>query len=510
MKNSILLYFLLLSTLCFGQGKNHNWLVGYDVALFDTNVTSTKGILKYDTSSINVIPTNFKIPFRAAQGNISDENGNLLMVSNGCWIANSTGDTMQNGGGLNPSPFTTSWCDNASGIPYPHTSLILPYPADSNKFLLFHQTGTDNVNTKPSALFYTVIDMNLDNGLGGVIAGKKNKIAIQASLNPELAACKHANGRDWWIIAFKDSTDIVYKVLLTSNGIASVSQQSLGVPLHYNYMGQAQFSPDGNKFAYHYRDFVNNGPPVTHQIRLFDFDRCSGMFSNPNVIAYTDSVSGNGLAFSSNSRYLYFTLFNKVMQLYTDTTNILASLTTVAIYDGFAAPYWYLKTDFWLMYLAANGKIYISSGNSVVDLHYINYPDSGGMACDVQQHALHLPCYSGRGNVYHPNYYLGRIVGSPCDTLQWTGIDEQQHDFHFSVSPNPSNGSFKIMYLLPQNSKRVFEMFDVEGRKVFSYNLPQWSTLQNFDLKNLNNGVYYCVLHSGNERVSKKMVVIKQ
>ena len=69
-----------------GQGYNHNWLIGYDTGLFDTNVTSTKAWLKYDASNITVTPDNFKMPFRAAQGNISDANGNLLMVSNGCCL----------------------------------------------------------------------------------------------------------------------------------------------------------------------------------------------------------------------------------------------------------------------------------------------------------------------------------------------------------------------------------------------------------------------------------------
>jgi hypothetical protein len=40
------------------------------------------------------------------------------------------------------------------------------------------------------------------------------------------------------------------------------------------------------------------------------------------------------------------------------------------------------------MYLAANGKLYITSGSSVQHLHEMNYPDSAGVACDVQQHAI--------------------------------------------------------------------------------------------------------------------------
>src|SRR5215213_3330843 len=93
---------LLISVDVLSQGMNHNFLMGYDIALFDTNVTSTKARLLIDSNSINILPESRKMAFRATQSNISDQNGNLLMVTNGCWIANSTGDTMLNGSGLNP------------------------------------------------------------------------------------------------------------------------------------------------------------------------------------------------------------------------------------------------------------------------------------------------------------------------------------------------------------------------------------------------------------------------
>ncbi len=72
--------------------------------------------------------------------------------------------------------------------------------------------------------------MNLNGGLGGVPLGQKNQIAINDTLMPGMAACKHANGRDWWIIAFKDNSDIVYKFLLSPTGISAPIQQSPGRP----------------------------------------------------------------------------------------------------------------------------------------------------------------------------------------------------------------------------------------------------------------------------------------
>ena len=151
----------------------------------------------------------------------------------------------------------------------------------------------------------------------------------------------------------------------------------------------------------------------------------------------------------------------------------------------------------------------MTSGNGVQHIHEMNYPDSAGTACDLQQHAINLGVWSFRAVPNHPNYYLGCDTTSGCPCLI-TGINDiKQYDFKFSISPNPSNGNFKIMYLLPQNSKGVLEVFDLTGKKVFSYNLPQWSTLQNFDLSFLSNGVYHCSIKSGNYYVQKKLAIIR-
>jgi hypothetical protein len=299
----------------------------------------------------------------------------------------------------------------------------------------------------------------------------------------------------------KDSSNLIYKVLLTPAGISSITTQTLNVPIAWSNATQAIFSPDGRKFAYTYG---MGGPNPYHNVRLFDFDRCTGNFSDTIYIEFYDGSTGFGLAFSSDSKYLYHTSFQKVYQI-----DSLGNADTVAINDGYYSPYPPFQTDFWWMYLAANGKIYISSGNSVIDMHYINYPDSVGMACDVQQHALHLPCYYVRGNVNHPNYYLGcdTTLGCPCLTTSVNKLT--QHDFHFSVSPNPNDGNFKIVYLLLQNQSGTFEMFDVSGRKVYSQVLPKWSTMQIFSLPNLSNGIYSCVISSESARANKKIAVMK-
>jgi hypothetical protein len=486
----------------YSQGMNHQWLLGYGT-FTDSFTTSQKARLLFDLNNVTVVPETRKMRFEGAQANISNQNGNLLFATNGCWIMDATNDTMMNGKGLNPGPFTDVYC-GSYGMPFVGQNIILPWPDSSQKYILFHSTGNPiTAYNMPTELMYSIIDMNFNGGLGAVT--QKNVITLQDWLTPGLAACKHANGRDWWVVMLQDSSDIIYKLLVTPLGVTSISQQSLQVtiPCHFNY--QISFSPDGKKMAYTY--FAGVVGNSYHDIRLFNFDRCTGTFSNPLLIDLSTPYGGVGMAFSSNSQYLYVADFNQLYQINTDTSDIPSSIQVVAVNDGYYSPIPPYQSDFCYMYLAADGKIYISSANGVIDMHYINYPDSSGVACNVQQHALHVPCYYFRGHVNHPNYYLGcdTTLGCPCLT---TGIDEAQgHDFKFFISPNPTSGQLKIMYLLPQNKSGKLELFDINGRRVYEMNLPPWSTLQQLDVSFLNNGVYNCVVSSIAWRVNKKIVV---
>ncbi|MBK7970767.1 MAG: hypothetical protein IPK08_18625 [Bacteroidetes bacterium] len=60
------------------------------------------------------------------------------MASNGIWIANATGDTMMNGGGLNPGGITSNW---PNGLPMTANNIFLSFSNDTNKFMLFHHTA---------------------------------------------------------------------------------------------------------------------------------------------------------------------------------------------------------------------------------------------------------------------------------------------------------------------------------------------------------------------------------
>ncbi|HNR21039.1 MAG TPA: T9SS type A sorting domain-containing protein [Bacteroidia bacterium] len=487
--------FFLVSQTCLGQGLNSHWLIGDDPG------NNTKGHFIFnDTSYVFNVETR-KIPFRYTEGNISDEQGNLLMSSNGVWIANVTGDTMLNGSGLNPGPLSSN-----DGLMIPNANVFLPFPGDSNKYILLHHTGTPNGSYLPAQeLLYSVIDKTLGGGLGEVIS--KNDTAFADTLGWGIGTCKHANGRDWWAVMLKDNSDVIFKILIDSTGIASISSQNLGLlPNPIGNVTQPIFSPDGKKFAC---SVTYGGANPYHDVRIFDFDRCNGSFSNGILFNISDSMIGLGLAFSSNSKLLYATSVLNVYQINLDSTQGSVSASLVAQCDTFFSPSPPFLTNFDLMYLAANGKIYIASSNSVLHMHYINHPDTLGDSCDVKQHDIYMGVFNFRTVPFHPNYYLGCDTTSGCPCLATTLSEIEKQNFNFSISPNPSNGNIKLMYILPQNKNGTFQIFDINGKAVYSQNLPQWSTLQNIDVSFLSPGVYSCQINSNNFLVSKKLVVIR-
>jgi hypothetical protein len=491
----LFLVLLFFSHSVLGQGfYNHVWLLGsYNF------LQSLKGRMIFDSTSYVHTTENRKMPFKGTEATICDVQGNFLMSTNGIWIANANNDTMLNGSGLNPSSYTSQW---AFGLPMTANTLFLPTFIDTNIYFLIHHTSEPMGSAFPAfELLLSKIEMNFDNGLGAVT--QKNISIFQDTLNWGIGCVKHANGRDWWIIMTEHNSNKIYKTLLTPYSFTTTFQYLPNA--HYSWYTSTQipFNSSGDRFAYTCYDSIGHNSYLVTAI----FDRCTGLITNDTTIQLTYGSYLWGTSFSSTGNNIYTCSSNRIFQISTDNFTI----DTVATYDGFISPpgQTCCATTFWNMYLAANGKIYITSGSGVQHLHEMNYPDSAGLACDVQQHSISLGYAQLRAVPNHPNYNLGPVVGSVCDTLS-VGLTEVTHDFHFSITPNPvSDGWVKLTYLLPQNKAGVLEVYDLTGQQVHSLQLPPWSTLQYVQLPELSNGLYTCVIRSGAGRVAKKMVVMR-
>lgn len=109
------------------------------------------------------------------------------------------------------------------------------------------------------------------------------------------------------------------------------------------------------------------------------------------------------------------------------------------------------------------------------NLSVVNYPDSLGAACDFQPFSFYLGgkrTYWGLPN--NPDYNLGAIIGSPCDTLS-VGISETETTSKASLHVF-YNAAAEKLFINAQNFKGKYctlQIFDVMGRKVF---LPEKNT----------------------------------
>jgi hypothetical protein len=488
------------------QGISNNWLLGY--LSFPLVVgTTAKGKVDFMTGSAVSSSITNKMKFHRTQGNISDVNGNLLMSSNGIFIANAMGDTMLNGSAINPDPYIVSNY-TLTGLDIPNGNLFLPFPGDSDKYILFHQSILNVPACCNAILYYSVINKTLANGLGAVT--QKN---IQIPLPRQsggIAACKHANGRDWWVLVAQDTSNVVCKLLITPQGVSSISFQAISGNLTFlGSESQACFSPDGTKFAFTTigRQGANNWLNI---IRFFNFNRCSGNLSELSSIPIPDTLICRGLTFSPNSKFLYACSHKVIYQLNTDSVNVPSSIDTVAVYDGFTTPPGNFSNEFELLYRATDDKIYASTYSSTLSLHKINYPDSAGVACDVQQHVLSIPCYNHSTTPNHPNYFLGSEVGSPCDTLLGLKqkISKEVHDF--TIAPNPAKDEVVLYLENSINDESNLEILSTKGVLIERIVLPENKSTYYINTSNYANGVYYVkIASSSSQSRILKLVILK-
>ncbi len=473
------------------QGLNNLWMGGTNS---EAPIPFGGTDLEFISGNVAVSYAHRDIDFRRTSANITDAAGNLLFSTNGAYIANATGDTLLNGAGLNPSNYTSLFPE---GLYLPQACMILPKPDAPGMFYLFHTTMDDQVGQFAQHLYLTTVDMSLDGGLGGVVS--KNQVLITDMLNiGKITAVRHANGRDWWVFCHKQDTNIYYRLLVTPHGISDPAQQAMGVVRNADG-GQVCFSPDGNRFAYYWGD--------GEDLEIFDFDRCTGLFSNPVHILIDDYDQMGGVAFSPNSRYLYVSSVEDVYQYDTEAPDVEASMVHIAHWDGFYSPGPPFATLFDLAQLAPDGKIYIATGNSSLHLHVIHDPDEPGIACNMVQHDLELPTYYSNSLPNHPNYHLGPVLGSACDTLDLgTGMAMQQVLLGVQAYPNPSNGQFNLSYPA-QPEAGLLEVLDMQGRIVYQTRLAAWSQVHQVVLDGRAAGMYQCRVSWDGRRATTRVVV---
>jgi hypothetical protein len=495
----VILQFILLANLCNSQNRNLVWIFG-----------DSSGI-KFN-NQISPVAINSAMDSRGSSCSISDTSGNLLFYASGSdnnqltisetvLVRNSLNQVVQNG-------------DSIVGMVWYQELIITDKPSTSNTYYLFSAGVTIN-----DGLYYSIIDMNANGGLGAVI--QKNVQLENFKCTDGITAVKHGNGRDWWILFRRWDTvnNEYYKYLITSAGISNVSIDHVGT-LTNNGFGKMKFTQEGSRFAY-----IN----FKGMLEIYDFDRCTGVISNPITIHPEPPSSPFpnrfwSCEFSANSRFLYVSTNSDSCHLYqydllnVDPVNSRILLEASAInligsgflkrgpdqkvyfsraYECQAFPYCYPYPDSVYNYVNMN-------------LSVINSPDSLGLACNYTPYSFYLGgkrTYYGLPN--NPDYDLPALAGSACDTLvsqnELAGV-AAVGSLHVYYNSDWDKAFINASNLKGKTGKLL--VYDMQGKVVHSEPLRIQNGYYTRDLSMAGyaKGAYLITIQTEMERLTKKMM----
>ena len=505
---SLLLCLHFTAQSSWAQLQNNNWFIGIGL--------NNGRILQWIGGEPQVVDTT-ELGFKETSAIVSDPNGNLLFYSNGCKIYNRLHEPMLNGdslpcemsGWLTPYPNTEMV---ALGSEDTNPALIVQSPADSSQYYFFLR-GEQNFN---DVFFYNIVDMTLDGGLGGVVLPRNRVIREHEHhrLDGKVAAIRHANGRDWWIFnsgfqlvqtdpfTWDYDYTVLHSYLLTPAGITD----SFSQPYCYaatglkTIEGEISVSLNGDRIAICH---------INKTIVAMDFDRCTGLISNCQVIDTVPEYNidiGNkfrfGLALSPDGSVLYATSGVELFQYDLSSANPASSKQLIFYY-----PYYTNVPDtrrtLGELQLGPDNKLYFTRAKFQHWIYYpqqdgpthwmlrLNSPDSLGAACDVQDSVLYIGVSTfGLPNLV--NWNLGKLEGSECDTLTSVPTDlVQEQNVVAQLFPNPATTDATLVLSKPAYDEMDFALYDVFGKISLTLTVPQNQKYVHIDLSSLSEGVYF-------------------
>jgi len=518
MKQTLLSLMVCFCGTVIAQKHDYTWLIG----LGGTQTT----IPEYGTTRINFNNNPYQLEnidldmafLGSSVSVMSDADGELLFYTNGCYIANAQGDTIEGGGLLNYASGVSAKNDCIWGDGYQIVwgAVSVPVTPQTGQYAIIHKDKHSNWASTYNKVFghnlyVTRLDMMANNGKGKVTS---SEIVLSDTLSySDITACKHSNGTDWWFMVMTTQTNKFYKFLLQKDTVLGPYIQEIGDTLIPGYdICQAIFSPNGQQYA---RVNWCNG------VMLYDFDRSTGELSNYRNFTYgcaanSDSVKLCGVGFAPNSRYLYVSGWLKMYQLDTEADDLQASAKLLGIYDGYrdtvgAAAL--VPQQFYVMANAPDCKIYITAPNQGRVFHMIHEPDLPAPFCDFQQHAIKIPTYRTYNIPNFAHYRLG--TGNPVCDSSLSIVSAIWHvpkvEIAAHLYPNPSSGHVYLDVDIGIYRSAIFQVFDLNGRPVFDAAIDNKQLSYNFELKGLPSGLYtyHLRLPSGQVLFRGRVVIIR-
>lgn len=391
------------------------------------------------------------------------------------------------------------------------SALIVPVPGADGSFYLF--TLCRDASSFHANLYYHVIDMELNNGLGDVAETRKNRFLL-TNLTGKLTAVPHSNGRDFWLITHEYGTDVFYISLINEDGLSSFNAQAIG-PRHYPVdssnrdvwdffdfgRGYLKFSPDGKRLA-----SAINATRFDQGLNLFDFDAESGLISNYRSLDIEGGRSF-GLSFSSDNTKLYVStstsgdvLLDAIVQYdlgyetVEEINNSRMGLFTGNPFDNIDFDGQRGGSANFALQLGPDGRIY--SGDSWVaglreknhDLVVINQPNEKGF--DASPRLVRFAFNKAEAGPLLPNFIESTFNGlSPRDN---PNVPCEVFD-NFSIFPNPTNRLIQVDVAEECFSPYRLEIYNAQGI-MMNKAIVTNPMSDEIDLGRLADGLYLIIL----------------
>lgn len=332
-------------------------------------------------------PLPIKTEASAVEGGASVSNpitGSLLFYVSGKKCYNANHQSMSNAGLL------------AGGNSTVQGACIVPVIDSPGKYYVFSLNGFTNVPDSRGALFYSVVDMNLNNGLGDLVMGRMNIVLDTDTLSESMIAIPGDNC-DVWLMVHALGKPIFKAYHITKDGINPIpiisvtGTQIQGGPILvqmiykvYAYaQGGMAVSSDRQKIA------ISSIAPMCYMgdtssfggVLLSKFDAGTGVVSESILVGRNQTYRPD---FSPDNSKLYLTHLDYVndsflLQQYDvstyDSAAIARSMKVIGqipkgnrnSYSGSDNSNCYLRQY--------NGKIYINECTGFQSLGIINQPN---------------------------------------------------------------------------------------------------------------------------------------
>jgi len=506
MRNSLLLYCIFFSILTNAQREADCVYSGaaiYYNTLYPPPYAPS--ILKFNENELASIDDTCTIAISPgySTSSFADKNGNFCFVTNGWRLVNSFGEVLayKLWDAAMPHPGGTG---DTTEVLFQKGPLFLAAPGDSTKAYLFYGQFkylpyANTVANQDVFFSYAYLDIPSQQ-----LISKNNTISTDTTSLFDINATRHANGRDWWITKNGKYSNEIYIGLLSNTGMGTMQKYTIAqLEPRIQNRTYSFFNEQGNKYVH----FMNR---TTKYIQTYDFDRCTGTFSNPREYDLNDSLRGddfNACVISPDGSkfyvlrltYLDTNVYRPGVHQFDFETQSFTRILTVGGLIGLTPNY---------KEILITNKVFINDSAFIFTLNRITQPDSLGLQSNYLQNTdttLNFIGFTVPPNF--ANHRLGVLEGSGCDTLGPVGLANKIVVEPFLlVYPNPNQGLLNIKLSFSKSKATNIRVYNSSGQQVLQSQLIGNNTQVDLRTLSLPSGVYWVEVLCNEQLLRQKFV----